>query len=101
MAGHIVLEALRKGWRPVADGSLPAVVPSSSSSSSSASTSFILVAHVSNRKVHVKHPAKDKSICGMWTCGSLDCPSKITQFSQIPLNWERCRPCAADTLGVA
>jgi len=102
MASHTVLEALRNGWRPVENGCLPNLLASTSSSSSStrpsptSSTSTItMVANRDNNKVHYKDPGKSKSVCGMWTCGTVDCPSKNAQFTEIPAEWSRCRPCGA------
>ena len=92
MARHTVLQALRSGWRPVPEGHLPVQLPSSSLALSS-SSSPTFVAHTGYKKVHAKHSSLDKTVCGTWCCGNLDCPAKNAQFTDISELWTRCKPC--------
>ena len=97
MARHKVLVHLRSGRRPVAEGCLP--MPTVSSSSSSSVPSQTMVAHTKNRKIHAKHPTKGTSLCGMWSCGTANCPTKFAVFSPVDLSWAKCRPCGLAALG--
>ena len=99
MAGHTVLCALRSGWRPVENGCLPNGLPSSSFTSSSSSCTrsqkSTWVANRETRKVHFVIGGKSVTVCKMWSCGSVDCPSKNAQFDEIPESWSRCRNCVS------
>ena len=95
MASHTVLEALRSGWLPVDNGNLPNAFTSSSSSSTSSTSSSIMVGHAKMKRIHFKDGSKGRTRCGMWSCGTMTSPSKHAQFSDIPTDWDRCRPCGA------
>ena len=91
MARHTVVQALKSGWRPVAEGHLPNQVSSSSSSSSS----LVYVGHKVSKKVHVHKRGTRRTSCGMWTCGTPDFPAKQAEFVDISSTWERCKQCGA------
>ena len=81
-----VLQQLRLGWRPSADGSLPTGPIASPSER-------VPVGHRGMKRVHVWGGNKQRTRCKMWTCGMPSDPGPEAQFDNIPVEWERCRQC--------
>ena len=93
MARHTVLQELRRGWRPAAEGELPA--PRSAASSTRSTSSTSPVAHAGTKMVHIKMREVGKTKCGMWSCGDRSNPHLQAKFDNIPSSWLRCRTCGA------
>ena len=116
-----ISDALRTGWRPAADGCLPApatpamqhiafpgtpiraMAPSTpatevmkadaaEATSSTQSTSPMTVVNIQRNRAHRVKPGSRLSLCAWWTCGSIDQPAANARFGQIG-NAKRCTKC--------
>ena len=106
-----ISRAVRKGWRPVANGNLPSKLYTAASKcvkkklkpslkSVTASLPAMLgregpasVGHKRRYKIHRSAFGTGVSLCGFWSCGTLLAPHVSSLWSNIPLTWEKCPTC--------
>ncbi len=90
-----VINQLRAGWRPVAEGDLPrAPLAAQDVGRGSAGTMVdpIRVGHAKRKMAHLWIGGR-KTMCGWWTCGSVDDPVDGAIFGEVPDLFTRCRQC--------
>ena len=118
-ARSTLLRAVREGWRPVSDGTLPNPLPSTPGAQAlvrsipqtpisygraapagrvgqavpSGRPCFIRVGHRTRKRVHLVSEPHRVSMCGMWTCGTRSDPVAHALYEDIPLSWPDCRNC--------
>ena len=115
-----ISDALRAGWRPAADGCLPApatpamqhiafpgtplramvpgtpvteVMKTHAEATSSTQPSLpIIVVNTKRNMAHRVKPGSRLSLCAWWTCGPIDQPAANAKFGQIG-NAKKCTKC--------
>ena len=100
-----IADVLRTGWRPAADGSLPApATPAAAGTAcpatpmvtiekpeqakveekmeeaSSSSAGTLMVYNNRGKKLHLVSPPLIKTLCNFWTCGTVARPTKYAEF---------------------
>jgi len=97
-----LLTAVREGWRPVVNGSLPFPLPMTPGAQSlirgcpqaPKATTYVRVGHVKRKRKHHVSTSHRVTVCGMWTCGSMSDPAAHALFANVPSAWDECRNCA-------
>ena len=115
---HVISEAIRTGWRPVDEGSLPVAVVvsdrgqlplhqrgkrlrdardegrSSGADGSPYRGVLVPVGHRRRQRVHFVEPPAVTTVCGWWSCGSGLDPSPDSIWTGVgSLGFPQCRGC--------
>jgi len=94
-----LLRAVREGWRPVANCSLPSPLPMTPGAQSLARgcpqtprpRAYLRVGHAKRKRKHHVSDMHRVTVCGMWTCGSRSDPAAHALFEDLPSAWDNCR----------
>ena len=111
-----IADALRTGWRPSADGNLPAPItpamekmmaPGTPMARTTTATTgqlaepaassvgpgkILTVVNLHRKRAHRVKPPRTVTMCNFWTCGSLESPAAHAKFGEVGKN-KRCGPC--------
>ena len=105
MARHVVLSAVRSGWRPAADGELPNPMPEPSQGNAGSSTDrldsrnvAITVGNPVTKRLHLSDPHAKVSRCKMF---AFDRHDGSAVFGEAGDGWDRCKSkaCSRGSLG--
>jgi hypothetical protein len=80
----VLLTQIRRGWRPCAEGCLPAEPIGNGGIGA--------VAHKGTRTMH-KYDGGSRAFCRVWACGTPSRPARYANFSDIPAAWKKCPQC--------
>jgi len=103
MARHVVLGAVRSGWRPAAEGELPNPLPAPTKHSAGSSTdgsgekgTFITVGNPVTKRLHLSDPHAKVSRCKMFAFETHD---GSAVFGEAGDGWGWCKTCSRDAVG--